>query len=257
MTSVQGLDLRDYVCGGFVVAQPGDDIGDLHGGYLAQRGLSGPTISACGCIAECLPWDFMFSWKPEWSLEERIDAASDWGIPAAKVPDLVAWVNEREAQGQMAFSNLFLGAATAQTFVHRFLPPTCDVRVLGMALAREDVTGFRSRIAQLGDVEPKSSWCPTLDQLEHRKPMAPGGRPLGYEVLGVSTWGERHSWHCGYIARQMHKEFGVLPGAGGLFLHLEEARRVAGWSNRPDSAAELSAWAAWLLVEYELGRAPE
>ena len=160
MAEVEDLDLHDYACGGFVVARPRLRGENLHGGDWADVAGLEPLLSVSGCIGDVLPLEWMFSWTPEPTAEERRAGARAWGIAQDAIEDLVAWVTDHSEAGHLAFPDVFRDLPTAREFVRRFLPPDCGGRVLGLGLARDDVEGLRARCDELAaqyEVQPHAA----------------------------------------------------------------------------------------------------
>jgi hypothetical protein len=243
----------DFVSGGYFLVQPFLPPPDRHPQFMPSSSGS-PLLTLSQCLAEILPdeWAFM-TWLPTPTRESRESGAREWGIPSAAIDELVAWAIAQVEGGRVHHHDSFADVETAREFAARYvrLP---GVRLVGLGLSGDLVAQYLRDVERQSEVAGGMRGGPNgvHDAVARWVLMEPGGRALGYEVLDVVLGESRHSWHCHDVERQMADEFGIRPGALGLFERYVDAVRVADWCNDNEVGCGPAVWRAWRVEEYDL-----
>jgi len=245
-----------FVCGGYLLVQPYVAPEDSYPDWVPKDVVGSPVVTTSPCFADVLPSEWAFkTWLPPPSREEQETAANGWGIPVTAVSDAIAWAHRSADEGRVLHHDAFADVATARAFADRFLPPSLDVRLLGIGLLRDAVPGFLRAVADRDAVFFGAGWGGpngVRDGVERRVPFEAEATPLGYEVLSVALGEDRHSWHCESIERRFRDELGIRPAEGGLLRRYEEANKVAAVLNDEGVGCTVGLWRPWLVVEYDL-----
>lgn len=97
-------------------------------------------------------------------------------------------------------------------------------RLVALLVTPERAAWLAAEIREAGLYEPV-----LLPALESPRPLAEGGRLLGWEVLGYDV-GTLETWLCRDLHRDAVAELGVRTGPEGLLTDRAQAERVAAWA---------------------------
>jgi hypothetical protein len=222
-----------------------DEIELVSGGYLAVcpsplrtawMNRPVPPISVSGCMVETAPF---VTWIGSWA-----EDATAFGISADHFGTVRAWLEGREAQGDLLRWNLATNPGVVKEFL-KFAQLAETAAVLGLALPAIDAPRFISAYDEnLGQNDG------LVAMVRKGLPPADGGTLLGYEILCANYGGISCSWWCNH-----------LPGAllDGLGITLNEFGLLGSWADaaaahqavRDCPAKEEGLWNAWAIMRYD------
>jgi hypothetical protein len=198
-------------------------------------------------LSPCIARSYQVSWA--WDVEKDGNEAVKFGIAEPRLPELQEW----ERSHGISFPNVFHSLDDARAFVGAFLPDAADVFILGAALPADLVDDFLSDEVQITydattGTEKEACFGVNLI-LSERKPLAPGGTPLGFEMV-LYGYNLECSWLCTGTERAVADALGVRPNAHGLIEDAADARRVHDWMAQHPEESEPGPYYPWLLVRY-------
>lgn len=79
--------------------------------------------------------------------------------------------------------------------------------------------------------------------------MESNGSVLGFEILGYDM-GTFHSYICNRLEDDYDKEYGFRLNRSGFISTIDEAKKLAEYTNRDDVGAEPVLWLPWVIVKY-------
>lgn len=227
--------MTDYISGGYYVLKTIPRPHDLSG-ILPNTLL---TISTCFTrvvrdIIE-LQWD-IYDNVGETIAEE----AKEFGIPNAKIPEVVTWAKAQANTHYSVYSEVEPALELRRLFIRE-----PSAHVIGIGLHTSLLDSFESQLEK--DVNRGSG---LLELVREKRPPAEGGAVLGFEPLGFEAT-TFHSWLCHYAPDEVFKRFGIRPNGFGLIDTLHDARRANEYLL--ETGAEPAIWEPWLVFDYTPG----
>jgi hypothetical protein len=238
--------LDAFVAGGYFVVRPCDREPWMPADLLPPR-----VLSVSSCICTFFPDAWSLSWTSD-SAEKRSAAAAAFGIPEARLPELVAWAtasfNRAFGWPRVLYSLEDARAARALLGADRE-----ETVLFGIGLAVDLAPDFfrlvSPRAQEPGhDSDGDSGFAQCVGR---GRALAAGGRPLGYEPLVTDIGQVTHSWLCNGLAEELRSTMGAVPNAHGFIDDPTVARRFADHINSGGVGAEPGLWLPWLVVEYD------
>lgn len=241
----------DVVVAAYQVARPVPRFPDYPDPELVPEHV----LSAGACCGAQLPDSWCYGWSADPLSDRTYEEAATWGIPAERVPGLIALVGGG-AQGSYPFCACrTLDAAHALRAAMGAAAP--DVCVIGIGLPRRFVAAFREA-AMPAPQQP--GFAPNgpnsmSEILREGRPPALGGEVLGFEpiqyVPRTCTLGA--SWACCLGVGTVCGALGLRTNAHGLLDAVEDACRAAAELDRigDRGEAEPGPWFPWQIVRYE------
>ena len=229
-------DTSPYRAGGYMIVRATERQEWMSADLLPAR-----VPSASECICPHFPESWAYIWPGDsdayrrWMMEEL-------GIPTERLADVVIWLSEKgEESGAVEWPNSFLNLENAREFIERFAPDL-DLTLLGLAIHSSYLPKVQERI----DLRSRAGFWAAIDT---PRALAPGGEPLGFELLGHDSGGSGHSWICNGVERTFYAETGIQPNAAGLLPTQEAADACLAYIDR-EQRAEPVPWFPWLLLRY-------
>jgi len=240
----QDHDLGRYHSAGYVITRPVAPP-PRHNNLLPER-----ILSLSSDITTLVPDSWALNWVEDDNLtkRERHAAFGAFDMAPDTAPALMAWVTERFDANEFGWRHVFYSPDTAREFARLFLPDLMDAVLLGMGVSRE------MALDSLAANQPEPGIGPWgyYEALHRNSPLAPGGRVLGFEVVGLGI-GALYSWLSNGWDQIAHAELGIRPGDFGLLATFDEGMRVARYDFPPGTELEwASLWQPWALVQYPL-----
>ena len=172
------LDTSQYRAGGYMIVRATERQEWMSADLLPAR-----VISASDCICPHFPESWAYLWSGDsdayrrWMMEEL-------GIPAESLADVVIWLSEKsEESDAIEWPSTFLHLKDARAFIERFAHDL-NLTLLGLAIHSSYLSKVQERIA------PRSRagfWA----AVDTPRASAPDGEPLGFELLGHDSGGQR------------------------------------------------------------------
>lgn len=120
--------------------------------------------------------------------------------------------------------SVFVEKADAQAFARRWLKQVPELKLLGMELP---VSWLPSFIAVFTDDNGKDTSYQGRAFAAQANQQGEGGKPLGFEVLGVSAWSDAHTSACSNVRVDFRQGFGAEFNQHGFLTSLEQAELAA------------------------------
>jgi hypothetical protein len=224
--------MNDYVSGGYYVVKAIPRPGDL------SDILPNDLLTMSNCFTNIVRDIIQLQWDKYDNVSEAIaDEARDFGIPQARIPELVTWAKAQHNTNYLVYSEVEPALELRRRFITA--PST---HVVGIGLHKSLLDSFESQLAK--DMNRGIGLVELVN--ENRSP-AEGGNVLGFEPLGFEAT-MFHSWLCHYAPDEAYKRFGIRPNHLGLIDRLEDARQVNDYLL--ETGAEPAIWEPWLLLDY-------
>lgn len=245
------VDLSQFISAGYYLTRYAED------GFWKSDLLPSRIVSISKCIGK--PLSVYWGWHP---FEQYQKDILDFGIPDTKLDDFRTWCGQHGDY----YSNTFPTLTTARQFIVEFLPEHTDHLLLGVGLPAELLDSFLEKdYPYTGYFNPDgtlSERLKTPDEFNaiyravyQRQPLAPGGTPLGFEVVTYSYNEFGDSWLCSGLEKEMYQLFSIRTNHDGLMDSYADARKVYDWiaeDEQQGHRAEPEPYYPWLLVSYPL-----
>lgn len=175
------------------------------------------------------------------------DVRQDWqddSLPDTELVSMSSCVADLLDAGPDCWDDWFDDAESARR--ERAREVRADLHVLGVGFAVPDLPELLTDITASGWERAAGS---LPERLTRREP-APGGRVLGFELVGYDS-GIWHTWTClGGLVRDVGRATGVRPGNWGLIQDEQQARLAADWLTESGLGdPKVFFWAAAMVVE--------
>jgi hypothetical protein len=230
-------------------------------GYLLVREAERPSssspellpdriLSASTCISPQFPGIYSFEWAAV-SEEDRSAAFEKIGLPVDRRPAAVRWATD-QFDRCIGWPGVFLQYSDAIAARDRFFPDIPAPSILGLGLPAGMVDDF-IRASSPPSRSPGHSPMGESGFLivaKRTETLAPGYRPLGFELLNVEAGQIGHSWLCNGLETHFSSALGIRPGQHGFIQTLDEAERCSANITDEGPGAEPGPWFPWLVVEY-------
>ena len=243
------MSFSEYICGGYVVVKAGLRPDWLDGALLPEK-----IVSASGGLCASIPADWAIRWTGMTD-EGRLEDAAAFGLDADGLEALMTWTDAAWQDRRLRWNNVLASPEVAREVVSRFAPNCPDLHLIGLALARENAEQFPTAPPEACETGQccKMGLPGTYETLALRQPLAGGGRPLGFELLGYSHHATPPcSWLCNCLHKPVAEELGIRPNAAGFIDTEADAAKAADYCNRDDVPSEPVTWFPWLIVGYDL-----
>jgi hypothetical protein len=237
-------------------------IEEVSAGYLLVRPSPRPSwasasllpdvlVSASECLCPQFPNTSAIDWVKA-SEESREESLSDVGVPPGSWTEARAWASER-FELDFGWPGVFYTIDAARDARSRFFPRDSKVKIVGLGLPSHCVDEF---VRYTTPPVPDPGFSPqgvsgSLYCVRRSRPLAAGGRRLGYEPLNVSFGQIACSWICNGLETQCETRLGARPGPNGMLETIELAERCRTEISREETGAEPGLWLPWLLVAYD------
>lgn len=204
------------------------------------------TISTC--IVDSYPdaWALPWAGTSESQLREH---QTSLGLEAPETAALRAWVSKALESGEFGCPNVFLSLATAREFDRRFLAKVKRRRLLGASVAADVAARF------LHEMEPQrpNAGSGTWSALSRNRRIEPGGRFLGFDIVGAEWGGDFHTFWCNGLERDFESHLGIRVNPQGLLEDEVQALAACEYVSRPEVGAEPCCWFPVGIHEYGFG----
>ncbi|PKL78039.1 MAG: hypothetical protein CVV27_04060 [Candidatus Melainabacteria bacterium HGW-Melainabacteria-1] len=205
-----------------------------------------PTVSTC--INASFPDEWALSWtgKSEPALQIL---ARDYGIDAERLRAIQAWGDAAFERGDWGYPNVLMSLNSAREFYRTWLAPwphIQDLRLLGLSLPEDQC---EIALASLKPVQANQGECGLYTLLKQGLPESPGGKRLGFEILGLEIGGSLHSFYCNHL-HQAYAALGLKLNQYGLLAKAADARRALEFTLAESTRAEPVPWLSFRVKEY-------
>jgi hypothetical protein len=235
----------DYVSGGYYLTRL-----SARAAYMSPELLPDRVLSASQCIGGFFPDIWCIESCPSTD-EERIEAASAFGIAPADLPAVMAWASG-SCSSAFGWRNVFYTLEAAREACATFLPEGLGIVILGLGLHSSDFKRFW-RAARPPDRKP--GFAPVdpsgvFECVNRREGIAEAGHPVGFELLNTEYGFLACSWLCNGLEKVCADRLGIRPNRRGFIETYEEASRCVAYISTPEVGAEPGLWLPWLVTIY-------
>jgi hypothetical protein len=256
-----------YPCTGLLIASTlavmNGSVGErssewIEAGYFIVSDTAPPSREGCfappcvatisTCIVDSYPDDWALPWASiaEEQLQER---RASLGLERPDFAALRAWVSKALESGEFGWPNVFLSLGAAREFSRRFLGKVTLRRLFGASAAADVATRFLHEMAPQRPNAGSGTWI----ALSRNRRIEPGGRPLGFDIVGAEWGGNFHTFWCNGLEREFETRFGIRVNQQGLLDDEVQAQAACEYVSRPEVAAEPCCWYPVRVSEYEFG----
>jgi hypothetical protein len=198
-----------------------------------------PTlVTLSPCLVDVVPSLWPSPCAPPLRPDEA--ALARLGMTSASAGAAEAWATARCDAAPDQWPTPLTTLSTLREFVDRFVAPSADVILVGVALPDDLVAGV---LALPGSVASERGHA-----LRMSTPPEPGGEVAGYEVLGDGI-DELHSIVCTGGEAVLREVLGIALNQHGLIDGLDDARRAAAWASE-EGHGEPVAYLPWRVALY-------
>jgi hypothetical protein len=227
----------------------------VSGGYYVIKAIPRPSgvsevlpdtlLTLSNCFTTVLTDIVQLQWDKFENVSEAIaEEATEFGIPEARIPELVNWAKGQHNSNYLVYSEV----EPALELLDQFITDRAT-HVVGIGLHRSLLESFESQLMK--DV---NKGLGLVELVNEGRPPAEGGNALGFEPLGFEAT-KFHSWLCHSAPDGVYKGFGIRPNQLGLIETLNDARQVNEYLLQ--TGAEPAIWEPWLLLDYARKRERE
>jgi hypothetical protein len=181
---------------------------------------------------------------PSWATSSMEKSLVQVGVPHDAVAAASSWLDDPARGTEILYPNVYRRPSLLNEFLARFAPAS-PVRLLGVALADDELDGFTAAYQQ--KINQASG---VIAMLEMGEALEPGYQELGYEPVEVTWGGFGSSWTIHGLQPDVERATGVAPNHVGFISTRDEARRVMDYLEQPVVGKEPGVWRAWLIVAY-------
>ena len=225
-------DMKDYVSGGYYVVKA------IRRPEGVSEILPDTLITISDCFTSVISDIIQLQWDKYEEVVEAIgEEAAAFGISQDQLPELIHWAKAQNNTNYVVYEDV----RSPVELLSRFIKDT-SAHVVGIGLHSSLLSSFQSQLTK--DV---NNGFGLAEVVNDHKPLAPRGRPLGYEPLGFTAT-KFHSWLCHYTPDEAFRRFEIRPNQLGLIDEFEQARQVTEYL--VETGAEPAIWEPWLLLDY-------
>jgi hypothetical protein len=221
-----------------------------HAEWRPTELLPEQILSASPDIGWRFPGPYALAWSAV-AEAERTEEFERVGLPAPLRASATAWATENFEKA-FGWPGVFYTLPEALAARERFLSGVPGIHVIGLGLPERYLESFleaaQPAASQPGFAPMGSSGY--YDVASERRPLAPGGQLLGFELV-VTDFGQIvHSWLCNSLEEDCFQALGVRPAAYGLLSDWETAERCYAEISKDSVGKEPGLWLPWALVGY-------
>lgn len=228
------------LCGGYYLIKPAP-----RGEWMSVELLPEMMLSISECICDSVSTNWAVEWVNQ-PREVRATAARKLGVEGDSFERASKWATEALESGEFGVPNVFPTLHAARRFRAEFVPDTTGLKMVGIGLPEDYVDAFLEESAPSeGQFESGMYLAMKL-----RKALEPGGRMLGFEVLGLD-YHNFHSSTCNSLETEFADQLGIKPNADGFIAEQADARRCAEFAGLETTGAEPGLWLPWQVLLYD------
>lgn len=208
-------EARSFISAGYYLVTPCSRPDWCHGGGADLVPSMLLTLSPCltAVLPDGWPSPAVPAWRPDEARLRRL------GIEPNLASEIEAWGDERCRAEPKVWPRPFFDVATLREFLLRFVESRADVVLVGASLPEDQVDRY---LAEAGS----DTATERLEAVQRALPAEPGGRFVGYEVLG-DGFREAHSILCTGAEVPLHIQLGIKLNERGLLDSIADAERAA------------------------------
>lgn len=230
------MNTNKYHLGGYYIVKPAQ-----RAEYMNSRIIPETILSVSSCLCDVYP-DISSVWST--SENEKDKYRQNLNIPKNTFQNLIEWINNKSDSGDFGFPNVFNNLESAREFYLNFLCNVQGLNLVGIGLPEE----YNNEFAEDAGIT-KETYYGVEKNIFNRCQMESNGTVLGFEVLGYEM-GTFHSYICNRLEDDYDKEYGFMLNGSGFISTIDEARKLAEYTNQEIVGAEPVLWLPWVVVKY-------
>jgi hypothetical protein len=187
--------------------------------------------------------DFYFdSWSLSWTVEGKgnLDLQKKiFGLTDPLIADIQAWADAKFNEKKIGWINTFADYDTLMEYKNRFFPKDQDCLI--MSINFPETEGKKL----LEEFEPEDKIYGSIglwDNLTKRQPEKDHGATLGYDLIGLESGGDFHTFHCHDLADELISTFNVEINNCGLINSTKKWKELTEYMNDIDNMFEPVPW---------------
>jgi hypothetical protein len=201
----------------------------------------GSLIYTC---SDCINDSLLENWSFPWAIEnERViqEEKERLEIDGYKINELKNWVAEKLKLNLIGCPNVFVTLESVLEYRQTFFPHLEDLKIIAIYFdeyeASDLVKEFESPTDELGEFGLRLTLLKRIEDIEDKDRIL-----LGYDIIGVESGGDFHTFHCNNLATKLSEKFGLKLNKYGLFNQTKNWKPVTEFLNSKDAGAEPVAW---------------
>jgi len=209
------------------------------GQLLPQR-----VVTASNCIVDCFP-DTRLLPPANSPGSDHDELRSRLQLHEDEYSGLLAWIDSVWSAERFGPPGVFFSLDDAREFCHRFLGKIdAQIRLIGLSLDSALVPDYEEALCRAG----------VVTKLLRLDPLAPGGKRLGFDVLGEDAYDSEvfHTFSCNGLEKAYSEILGVSFNEHGLIEEYPAAVAECDYTTRDEVGAEPAAWFPFRIDEYAL-----
>ena len=230
------MNINKYHLGGYYIVKP-----TQRAEYMNSQIMPETILSVSNCICDVYP-DISSVWST--SEKEKDKYRQNLDIPNTTFNNLIEWINDKNNSGDFGFPHVFNNLESARDFYLNFLYNVQGLHLVGIGLPEEYNDEF---VEDTGIT--KETYHGIEKNIINRCQMGSNGSVLGFEILGYDM-GTFHSYICNSLEEDYDKEFGFRLNSSGFISTIDEAKKLAEYTNQDTVGAEPVLWLPWVIVKY-------
>ncbi len=230
------MNINKYHLGGYYIVKP-----TQRAEYMNSQIMPETILSVSNCICDVYP-DISSVWST--SEKEKDKYRQNLNIPSSTFNNLIEWIDDKNNSENFGFPHVFNNLESARDFYFNFLYNVQGLNLVGIGLPEEYNNEF---VEDTGIT--KETYYGVEKKIFNRCQMESNGSVLGFEILGYDM-GTFHSYICNRLEDDYDKEYGFRLNRSGFISTIDEAKKLAEYTNRDDVGAEPVLWLPWVIVKY-------
>ena len=202
------------------------------------------VVTVSNCIVECFP-DTRLLLAENLPGFDQEELRSRLQLHEDEFPGLLAWIDCAWAAERFGPPGVFFSLDAAREFCHHFLGKIeAQIRLVGLSLDSALVTEYEEELCRSG----------VATKLLRLDPLAPGGKRLGFDVLGEDAYDPEifHTFSCNGLEKAYSEILGISFNEHGLIDEYPAAVAACDYTIRDEVGAEPAAWFPFRVDEYAL-----
>lgn len=201
----------------------------------------GSLIYTCSdCINDSLLeiWSFPWANENESVIEEVKEKLK---IDNYKINAIRSWVAKKLEEDKVGCPDVFMELESVLEYKRIFFSHIEDLSIIAIYLDEYDtldfIKEFESPSDKQGEFGLRLTLLKRIEDVESKDENL-----LGYDIIGVESGGDFHTFHCNNLATKLSEKFGLKLNKYGLFNQTKNWKPVTEFLNSIDAGAEPVPW---------------
>jgi len=206
--------------------------------------------------SECINDHLISYWAHPWVKPARknsADAEKTFSLDKPRVDAIREWVGAMVESDLIGWPNVFIDRRTAIEYRETFFSHVKDVLLLAIYFCEgekaELIDEFKPVSKSFGEIG--------IYQMLRKESLETdynGESLLGFDLIGVESGGDFHSFHCHDMADDLCKKFGLILNQFGLFNEVSDWQPILDHMNDEGTGCEP---VPWFVTKVKLGNSDD